>query len=248
MKLKVVKWLASHSEIILTGVSIGGTVAAVYFALKDGPKCNKILEELNEEEASNVEKAKAVGKTMYRTGIAAAVSIGASLLNHKFTMSKIHTLADGYLVMQHFNKEREEAEERVLGPDKKKDIDSAVAGKHLRHDSIEGSKVIATGHGNGLFYDAWSGRYFLSDVNYIKKVVNDKNYQLRNDMFISLNEFYNELGLPRIDAGNEMGWNIDYGQIDVIYTAELDECDQPYTYISFAVNSMPCYKYGSGRY
>ncbi len=41
-----------------------------------------------------------------------------------------------------------------------------------------------------LFYDPMSGRYFRSDIEHIKKAVNELNRHMIADMYVSLNEFF----------------------------------------------------------
>ena len=38
---------------------------------------------------------------------------------------------------------------------------------------------------------------------------------IRDRMYISLNDFYYEIGLDNIKLGDELGWNIDDGYIDL---------------------------------
>lgn len=244
MKLpKFVKSIADvavkHENGILTAVTIAGTLAAVYFAIKDTPKCIEVLDELNskDEEVTNLDKAKAVLPIMGRTMMATAVAVGGALCNFKSTSKQIkeltgalETVSSGYSVLKSIQEEYR----KEVGEEKAKEIEEKVVKNSIVYDKTnDASRIITTGHGQDLFYDAWSGRYFLSDINYVKKVVNDLNYQLMNEMHITANEFYANLGLPGIDAGKTLGWYVDYGQIDVQYFVEMDECDKPYTTMVF---------------
>ena len=71
-----------------------------------------------------------------------------------------------------------------------------------------------------IFYDAVTGRYFRSDI---KELVQDRK------MFVSLNEFLSELGLPTGKIGDELGWNIDsgytYDPLEVKMKTILDDMD-----------------------
>ena len=78
-----------------------------------------------------------------------------------------------------------------------------------------------------LFYDSTSGRYFRSTINDIDKAVNELNKQMMNDMCIRLNDFYNEIGLDRIKIGEDLGWNIDKGLIEVHYDSTIADNDEP---------------------
>jgi hypothetical protein len=82
--------------------------------------------------------------------------------------------------------------------------------------------VIVTGKGDTLCYDTISGRYFKSDIEKIRKIVNDLNLRLRDENSISLNEFYYEFGLDSIKIGDDIGWNISInGYIEPHFSSQL---------------------------
>lgn len=56
------------------------------------------------------------------------------------------------------------------------------------------------------------------------------NFRIRNEMQITLNEFYDEIGLRHTDIGEHLGWDIEQHQgcIDLQFSTQL------------ADNGMPC--------
>ena len=50
---------------------------------------------------------------------------------------------------------------------------------------------------------------------------------MMNDMCIRLNDFYNEIGLDRIKIGEDLGWNIDKGLIEVHYDSTIADNEEP---------------------
>lgn len=240
------KTYEKHDRLILTAITIGGTLYAVYRAAKDGPKYREILDQCDEEGVDTVEKVKRLAPAVAPVAVATGVSVIAAVANFKVAGDAIKGLADAYTVAKTGKEVFEDCTEKIVGPEKTEEIRKEVAKVQTGVANSGGAfaKPIATGHGNDLMFDAWSGRYFYSDINYVKKCVNDLNAQMINDMYISLNEYYAYQDLPGIGAGRDLGWNIDYGTIEINITSELDECDRPYTYISF-INKPIC-RYGSG--
>lgn len=51
-------------------------------------------------------------------------------------------------------------------------------------------------------------------------------------MYISLNEFYDEMDLPHIDIGDDLGWNID-DAIELTFSSQLTEDKTPVLVISY---------------
>ena len=60
---------------------------------------------------------------------------------------------------------------------------------------------------------------------------NDLNKDILSDAFntgVSLNQLYDELGLPKTSMGDNVGWNLDTGIIDIYMSAQIVEEDSQY--------------------
>ena len=68
----------------------------------------------------------------------------------------------------------------------------------------------------------------------IKRAANKLNWQMNNmsEPYISLNEFYMELGLSAVEAGDELGWRSDKGQIELRFSSQLKDGRTPVLVIS----------------
>lgn len=76
--------------------------------------------------------------------------------------------------------------------------------------------------------EPYSGRFFWSDANSIERAVNAANRILLEEGSLSLNEFYDELGLDHIPPGEAIGWNYYRDQlIKIHFTARLAEGTKP---------------------
>ena len=66
--------------------------------------------------------------------------------------------------------------------------------------------------------------------------MNNLNYRMNTgmEMYISLNEFYDEINLDRIPMGETIGWRVDKGLIDIHFASFLID-DEPYMTIEFLV-------------
>jgi hypothetical protein len=84
-----------------------------------------------------------------------------------------------------------------------------------------------------LFFDVYSGRYFQTDsVETVRKVVNDLNDRLFAEDFVPLNDFYFGVGLPNVEFGDEVGWHVIDGSVQVKYDSFLKN-DRPGVTVSF---------------
>ena len=63
------------------------------------------------------------------------------------------------------------------------------------------------------------------------------------DGYVSLNDFYDELGLDHIDVGDDLGWKVDQGKLDVDFGSQIASDGRPCITIEYSV--APKYGYDS---
>jgi hypothetical protein len=61
-------------------------------------------------------------------------------------------------------------------------------------------------------------------------------------MYVSLNDFYYEIGLRSTAMGDDLGWNIDKGLIELGFSTQLSEDGSPCLVVDYQV--APMYNYG----
>lgn len=227
---KVQSTLSKHSPEILTGLGIAGMVTTTILAVKATPKAMQLIEEKKEElqteELTVVDTVKSTWKCYIPaavTGVAStACIIGASSVN----MRRNAALATAYKISETALSEYREAVVETIGEKKAEKVKERVAEKQLEKNPISNNQVVFTNNGETLCYDAWSGRYFKSDIEVIKKAENKLNRSMMMDMsgYLSLNEFYREIGLESTEAGDVLGWNIRDDLLKVhLYPKLVDE-------------------------
>ena len=101
-----------------------------------------------------------------------------------------------------------EAVSDVVKPKDVQKVAARVAEKSVQEagQPVPGTVLVASS-GDVLCYDTFSGRYFKSDIETIRRVENNINGQLNSECYASLNEFYAGLGLPPVSAGELVGWS-----------------------------------------
>ena len=123
----------------------------------------------------------------------------------------------------------------TIGEKKEQSIRDAVAKDKMEKNPVSNREVVILERGNTLCFDTVSGRYFKSDIEKIKKAVNELNLRMRDEMYISLNEFYYEIGLNGTSIGDELGWNIDQGYIDLSFSSQLADDGTPCLVIEYHI-------------
>lgn len=128
-----------------------------------------------------------------------------------------------------------QALEEVGGKKAVEEVKNKVAQKEINNSDQSPVDTILISGGDGvLCYDIFSGRYFKSDIETIRRVENNINYQLNNESYASLNEFYSGLNLPPISAGDLVGWS-EPNSVSVEFSSQLDPKGRPVLTIDFLV-------------
>lgn len=239
--------LAKHSPAILTGLGITGMVTTTVLAVKATPKALDLIEskreELEKDNLTVIETVKTTWKCYIPSVVTCATSvaclIGASSVNAKRNAA----LATAYKLSESALIEYKDKVVETIGEKKEKSVRDAIAKDHVDKNPVTNTEVIITDKGYTLCYDELSGRYFYSDIEKIKKAANELNRQMLVDMCISLNEFYYELGLDGTKLGEQMGWNINRGLIDLNFSATVSSDDRPCIVLDYYV--PPTYDYQS---
>ena len=224
--------ITKHSPEILTGIGIAGMITTTVLAVKATPKALRLIEEAKEEKGEDLTKAETV-KTCWKAYIPAAATcvastaclIGASSVS----VRRNAMLATAYKLSETAFSEYKEKVVETIGDEKEKIVREKVSEERIKKNPISKNEIIMTDYGDTQFYETLSGRYFKSDIEQIKKVVNYLNKDMLQDMFgtISLNEFYDELELERIDLGDELGWRVDKGLIEIDFTSKIADNGKP---------------------
>ena len=131
----------------------------------------------------------------------------------------------------------------VIGENKEKGIRDKIAEDKVHNNPVSQNQVIITGGGDTLCYDALGGRYFKSSMDKIRKAENELNRLMLRDMYVSLNEFYDELGLDHTKLGDDLGWNLDDGLIELNFSSQLAENETPCLVVDY--NVAPNYNFSS---
>ena len=129
-----------------------------------------------------------------------------------------------------------------IGEKKEKEIQEKVSQKKVERQQLTYEEIVNTGSGNTLCYDGFSGRFFRANPDSLDRAVNKLNYRMFSENYISLNEFYAEIGLPCNDVGDVLGWRIEKGQI-LLHKESFIKDNEPCFAIRF--ENDPEYDYSS---
>lgn len=242
--------VGKHSPAILTGIGIAGMITTTVMAVRATPKALELIAEERGGNSSDEEKTLRpidVVKITWKCYIPSAVIGGVSVLclvgASSVNIRRNAALAAAYTLSESALKEYQEKVVEAIGEKKERAVRDEVAKEKLHKTPIINREVIVTEKGNTLCFDVISGRYFKSDIEKLRKIENELNRQMRDEMFISLNDFYYEIGLSDTKMGDELGWNINDGYIDLDFSSQLAEDGTPCLVIDYRLAPKYDYRY-----
>lgn len=206
---------------MLIGAGIGCLVSAAFSSFIFSPMAE---EEIKEKELSidsdlpateiikSYAKYGAIPSILAATGI--ALVVGGNHLNVEKGVAAMaaYTLSDTAF------KEYQKKTKEIVGEKKEQKIRDEIAKDTLRKNPVNEKEVIITGSGSYLCFDKMSGRYFRSDMAKLKRIETDLDMRMIHQTYVTQNELYLEIGMSPIKNGDNVGWTISNGYIQMAFT------------------------------
>ena len=246
---KIFANLKKNSPKVLTGLSIASGVIACAAGFWAGWKSHEtVAKEVAErkkkdgvlEVRKNGEETlpipdifKATWKYYIPPAVFLTLMTASAVSSNKVSSNRIAATTAAYSLAESAFKEYRDKAVEIVGKKKVQDIKDAVDKDRVEKNPVQIQKIIVTEAGNTLCYDPMTGRYFKSDIVAIKKAINELNRQLNIHDFVTLNDFYGEVGLPYVDIGDDLGWSSDNGQITDDFSTQLSSDGVPCLVIGF---------------
>lgn len=246
------RFTITKSPAILTAIAVTGTVTTAVLAGKASFKAANLINEEQGDRAYDTE----VGLTPEAKPLTTkekveltwmlyipAVSTGATTIAAMITANQIGNrrtaaMAAAYSLSEKaFGEYRDKVVEK-LGENKEAKVREELAQDRVRKNPPSSEVVIATGQ--VLCFDQHSGRYFQSDMESLKKGRNDLNFKLLREGYVSLNDFYDKIGLPCLEHGEDVGWTTDT-EVDIHIFSVLSDDQRPCIAFEFMTPPLPGY-------
>ena len=235
-----------HAPEILTALGCAGVVTTIGLAIHATPKALELLEERKQEEGVDeltpVEVVKTTWKCYIPTAVTGLFSLGCVLGANSVHMQRNAALAAAYKLSEAAFTEYRDAVGKEVGPKKERAILDRVNEHQIEKNPPVEQKIIRTGLGDTLCLEPLSGRYFLGDLDKIRKAAININHRMQHTICgsASLDDFYNAIGLEQIELGDKLGWNAAH-LIDLHITSCLTPEEKPCAVIGHY--NQPVYDY-----
>jgi len=251
------KLIVDNAPTILTGIGVVGTATTAYLTGKATFKAAKLIEKESfktkiqtpavpgrlpdEDPLSNVEKVKIVWKVYVLPAAVGVGTIAAIFYANRINTKRAAALAAAYAISQDKFSDYKDKVADKLGVKKEQAIKDELAQDQVNKNPPSGDLVIV-GNGTVLCRDEFTGRYFRSSVEAIKRAENEINFEIINSGYATVSDFYERIGLKPTSVSEQFGWNVPTRKLELAWTAIITPDDEPC--MAFDFNAYPLNPYG----
>ena len=248
----VLKDMDEKKPLLLTVCGIVGFVATVIEVAYAKPKADLVIKDrhsrLNKKETKveEIVKDTVVAMPIYLPAVlTGGFAIGCIAGSYKVSSERTAAMATAYTLTETKLKEYQNKVIETLGEKKEQKIRDEIASDKVKKNPPTDRDFVLN-ENSTLMYDSVSGRYFRSEIDTIKNARDELNQRIYSEMYISLNDFYYEINLDPIGVGDDLGWNVEDGMIDIDMRWAPDGYKgEPCLVLDFLVR--PRYNYGDLR-
>jgi hypothetical protein len=260
------KVAAKNSPAILTALGVSGTLTTAYLAaqaafksvdvLKDAEEAKKAeelgdalrtveegpepqgVQSITPKPLTRKEQVEAVWKLYVPAAMSAAMTVSAIIFAARIQDRRNAALASAYTFAEKSFKEYRDTTAAKIGKKKEQEVRDEVAQKSVTDNPPRNNEVLVIPDGNVLCRDSYSGRYFLSDMESLRKAVNDLNWEIHNEGYASLSDWWHFIGVDSTSESDDLGWNMD-AKFEVEYSTALTDQNKPCIVVTFRTGPIP---------
>lgn len=203
------RFVRDNSPALLAGTAITGVAATAYLS---GKASYHLALYIDVEYEGNppprkIDQLRLFWKRYIPTVVAgvttSACVIGATKIGNRRTAAAVAAYS---LTERAFTEYKEKVVEK-FGENKEQQVRDEIAQDRIKNQQVPQAVIVA--NGTVLCYEMHTGRYFLSDMEHLRKTQNDINAKLLREMYATLSDFYYALGIDYTQSSSDIGWTSD---------------------------------------
>lgn len=204
-----VKLVKANSPEILTAMGVAGVITTSYLSARAGFTAAQVLQN-TDVPTDRKERMKEQARQTWRLYIppvaSGSMAIVCIIMGSRAQNRRAAAAMTAYSLTEHaFSEYREKVVEQI-GKNKEQTIRDDIAQKKVS-ETKEGAMVVVAGTGQVLCCELYTGRYFRADMEKLRRALNDINAKICRDVYVTLDEFYDLVGLPWTSMSSQMGWD-----------------------------------------
>jgi hypothetical protein len=206
------KTLKDHAPSILAALAVGGVATTGLAAFKFGYNYGRDVqyrETEGEAPLTGKEKFEGYWKEAAPSLLVGALTITCVVGSTAISNRRNAALAGLVTLGEVSFREYRDKVEKVVTMQKREEVQKELAQDKL--DKTDSKEIVFAGDGDSEFtmFDTLTSRSFKSNQVSIKSAEVEMSRSILNNDYISQNEWYDAIGLPRTGMGDDFGWNHD---------------------------------------
>lgn len=233
------EFLVTNRNPILVGIGLSGILASDVLLVKGTIKAVRKIDAENAKREQAMTK-KEIFQLIWKDYAPPAGMTLASFTSIIFAMKNEHgkavTSTLACTMSEAALREYKEKVVQTIGEKKEKEVYDAISKDKVQEMEAKNPQIIVPTAGKVAFIESITNQPFESDWETVRKVVNDLNERLQEEMRITVNEYYAELGIDPVKIGDALGWENGCGRIDIYPSAQLTKDNRPCVVINHNVD------------
>lgn len=234
---------------ILTGAAILGVGTTATLAVKATPGAMEDLKkaaEKKQRETGNpdarltrVEAVQVAAPHYIPAGISGLLTSGCMFMATRIGAKRAAAAGTAAIMAQNALSDYSEKVAEKFGKEKETEVRDEVIADKMKEQPVSTAMAKRTSFGDHLCYEVYSGRYFYSDVEELRRAMNDFNQRLLYGDCLSLNEWYFRIGLDPVTYGYDVDWDANDHLMDLRFGTQLADNGEPCLTVDFVSEMGP---------
>lgn len=205
-----------NSPAILTGAGVGGVLTTAYLAAKAGYRAARRLD-AEDERLPLKDRARIVWKDFIPTAASTGLTISCIVMGARASNKRAAAAYSLLTVSEKAFSEYREKVTEVIGKNKEQKVKDAVVQDRVTNNP---PPPVVMGTGDVLCREGHTGRYFMSNMETLKKAENQINHMMIRRGEADLDDFYKLIGLETTSSATSVGWK-DNTPFELVFTSSI---------------------------
>ena len=222
---KGVKGIKANSPELLTALGVTGVVTTSFLTAKASFRAARRLGE-ESPYLTTKEKAKLIWQFYIPPAVSGAVTVGCVIGASQSSAKRTAAAMTAYSITERAFSEYKEKVVEQIGKSKEQKLRDELAQEKVNENPLGAKEVVVLGTGQVLCCELYTKRYFRSDMETLRKARNEINHELNSGVYVTLEEFYDLIGLSYTSNSSHVGWESDK-QMDLNFSTVLSDAGEP---------------------
>jgi hypothetical protein len=232
VKLRQVKHVfKQHAPSILSGLAISGTITSLYLGVRAGYRIG-YDEGVNSEYRTendpftNKERLERHWKELAPPAVTAVSTVACIVGASHISLRRGVAAQAAFVLTERAYQEYRDRVVHEFGEKKDQEIQDEMREDRVKSNPPATSPVIVIDSDSTMCCELYSGRYFLCDIERLRRLENELNSRLLKHDQVTLEEWYDMLGIPSTSIACDLGWTSDR-LMGLEFTSILAESGRP---------------------